>query len=274
MLLSISIKAQTNKVIVVDNANQFVDAIGSDRTIQLKGNTIYLSEVDETKSGEKYIFEEEYDGHELVIFDVTNLKIIGATDNPVKIVTKPVYGDVIVFENCDNITIENVDAGHGPEKGGCSGGVFNFINSKNITINKSILYGSGIEGITAQNVTYLKCNNTIIRGCTYSIITLNNCNNFEFNDCEFSDNEEFDLVNIHNSKTIKFYSCAFSNNRTGTDEYSDYSLFNVTNSTAVSLKDCKIESNLTSYFCKKENTVEMTNTKLENNSFKKGKFKE
>ena len=35
-----------------------------------------------------------------------------------------------------------------------------------------------------------------------------------------------------------------------------------------------IVSNLTAYFCKKANTIELTNTKLENNSFKKGNFKE
>ena len=270
----INLKAQNSKVIIVDNVDQFVDAIGSDRTIQLKGSTIYLSNVSPGKSGSNYRFAEEYDGYELVITGVSNLKIIGLGNKPVKIITKPVYGDVIVFENCTNITIENVDAGHGPEKGECSGGVFNFFNSKNITINKSIMYGSGMEGITAKTVTGLKCNNSIIRGCTYSIMSLDNCNEFEFNNCEFTDNEKFDLVNISNCIGVKFNSCVFGNNRTGTDEYSDYALFNVIQSMSVVLKDCTVESNLTAFFCKKANTIELSSTKLENNSFKKGNFVE
>lgn len=274
ILLTFNLIAQTNRVVVVDNADQFVDAIGSDRTIQLLGSTIYLSNVSPGKSGINYRFDEEGDGHELVIFGVSNLKILGLGIKPVKIITKPIYGDVTVFDNCDNITIENVDAGHGPEKGGCTGGVFNFTKCKNITINKSILYGSGMEGITSEDVTNLKCNNTIIRGCTESIMSLSNCNEFEFSNCEFTDNEQFDLVNISNCIGVKFKSCTFSNNSTGTDEDSDYSLFNITQSISVVLKDCIIESNLTSFFCKKANSIEMSNSKLENNSFKKGNFKE
>lgn len=274
ILLTLNIKAQTNKLIIVDNADQFVDAIGSDRTIQLQGSTIFLSNVMSSERGTNYRFDEEYDGHELVIFGVKNLKIVGLGPKPVKIITKPVYGDVIAFDNCENVTIENVDAGHGPEKGGCTGGVFNLKNCKNVAINNSILYGSGMEGITAEAVTNLKCNNTIIRGCTYSIMSLNNCKKFEFNNCEFTDNKEFDLVNISNCNGVKFVSCDFSNNSTGIEEYSDFSLFNVTKSTSVLLKDCRVESNQTVFFCKKANTIEMSNTKLENNSFTKGRFME
>lgn len=268
-----NLNAQT-KTIIVDTPDDFVNAIGSDRVIQLKGSTIYLSNVSSTKQGTNYKFNQEYDGHELVIFGVNNLKIVGLGNKPVKIITKPVYGDVLVFENCNNITIENVEAGHGPEKGGCTGGVFNISNSKNFIINKSIMYGSGMEGITTENVTGLKCNNSIIKGCTYSIMTLNNCNDFEFNSCEFNDNKEYDLVNISNCINVKFNSCSFANNQTGTEEYADYAIFNVSQSMSIVLKDCMIENNLTSYFCKKANTIELNNTKLENNSFKKGNFKE
>lgn len=271
--ICIGLNAQT-KVITVDTPDEFVDAIGSDRTIQLKGSSIYLSNVSPDKRGANYKFVKEYDGNELTIFGVNNLKIIGLGNKPVKIITKPVYGDVIAFENCNNITIENVDAGHGPEKGGCTGGVFNISNSKNFIINKSIMYGSGMEGITAENVTGLKCNNSIIKGCTYSIMTLNNCNDFEFISCEFTDNKEYDLVNISNCISVKFNSCSFANNQTGTEEYADYAIFNVSQSMSIVLKDCMIENNLTAFFCKKANTIELNNTKLENNSFKKGNFKE
>jgi len=166
VFLSVSVSAQKRKVIVVDHPDKFVDAIGSNRTIKLKGKEINLKDVSAGKSGANYRFDKEHDGFELVIFGVKNLQIIGMGKNQVKITTEPQYGDVIVFENCENITIENVDAGHGPEKGYCTGGVFNFSNSQNITINQSILYRIGMEVITAEGVRNFKCNKSIIRGCT------------------------------------------------------------------------------------------------------------
>lgn len=209
-----------------------------------------------------------------MISGVNNLKIIGIGNKPVEIMTKPVYGDVLVFKKCENITIENVNAGHGPEKGGCTGGVFNFLDCKNININKSIMYGSGMEGITAENVTNLKCNKSIITGCTYSIVTLKQCKKFEFNNCKFSENQEFDLVNISACSGILFNECKFSDNQTGVDQYSDYSIFNVDNDVKIILKDCKIANNKAVYLCKNDNKIEFMNCIFENNEFKKGKFRE
>jgi hypothetical protein len=257
------------KSFTVETADQFVDAIGSDRIIKLKSD-IDLSTVKSDKKGQFFQFKKEYDGYELNISGVKNLKIIGLGDKPIKITTKPQYGDVIAFDNCTNVFIENVDAGHGPQKGYCTGGVFNISNSKSFTINKSILYGSGTEGITARNVIGLKCTNTIIRGCTYSIMTLNTCEKFQFTNCEFSDNQEFDLVNIANSKEIKFVKSTFLNNRTGTESYSDYALFNVSES-SVSLTNCVIEKNTAISFEKTKNSIQLIGTSPKDNTFRQSK---
>lgn len=266
--------AQKIKVKTVNNAKEFIKAIAPNTTIQLKGATIYLSELSSDNSGDYYRFNKEYDGYELVIQNVDNFKIQGLGETPVKIITKPVYGDVLVFENCNNIILENIDAGHGPEKGGCTGGVLNFINSNEISINNSIMFGSGMEGITAFKVTGLECNNSIIRGCTYSIMTLTDCRNFEFSNCEFSDNQEFDLINIFKSQNIKFLNCDISNNRTGTESYSDYSVFKIGTSTGVELKNSSVTSNKSVHFCSDESALEIKKTEFGNNHFDRGKFKE
>jgi hypothetical protein len=252
----------------VDSPDEFINAIGSDRIIQLK-STIHISDIFSTKKGLNHRFEAVFDGYELTIVGVSNLKIEGLGNKPVEIITKPQYGNVLTFKNCNNITIENIEAGHGPEKGYCTGGVFNFVDSKNITINKSIMYGSGIEGITAENTTDLKCNNSIIRECTYCIMTLKNCNDFEFTNCEFTDNQEFDLVNLSDCNNTIFNTCKFANNRTGTEDYSDFAFFNVHNSSSIILKDCLIENNVANYFCRNKNSIELHDTKIKNNSFTK-----
>lgn len=277
LFFSISSFCQSSTIIKVNNALEFVEAIGSNRTIQLAGNTIYLSDISSSKSGSNYRFDEEYDGHELVIFDVSNLKIIGLGPKPVKIITKPVYGDVLVFNNCSDIFLENIDAGHGPEKGGCTGGVLNFFDSKNISIKNSVLFGSGMEGITAEQVEKLNCENTIIRGCTYSIMTLINCEQIKFNDCEFYDNKEFDLINLFDCINVSFSKCNISNNQTGySEEYDfyDYSIFNINQSMGIKLEECNITNNMSCYFSKKANSFDFKDCTLENNDFKKGKFKE
>ena len=264
------------KTIVVDSPDEFVNAIGSDRIIQLKGSTIYISEISSKEQGANYRFNDadSDDSYELVIFGVSNMKIEGLGNEPVKIITKPEYGNVLVFENCNNITIENIEAGHGPEKGYYIGGVFKIINSTNFTINKSIMYGSGIEGITAENVTGLKCNNSIIRECSYGIMTLYECFDFEFNNCEFSDNEEFDLVNISNCTNVKFSICTFVNNKTSTNyDFVEYAVFNVDESKSISINDCLIKNNVANFFYKKEGSIELNNIKLENNLFEKGDYK-
>lgn len=275
LMVTFLISAQT-KVITVNNADEFINAIGSDRTIQLSGNTLYLSNVSPSTKGTNYKFEQVNDGYELSIFGVNNLKIVGLGEKPVKILTKPTYGNVVSFSNCTNISIENVDAGHGPEKGVCSGGVFRIINSNNFFINSSIMYGCGTEGIYADNVSNLKCTNSTIRSCSNSIMSLYNCNEIEFNKCTFNDNSNYDQININNCINVKFQSCVIENNQTiyGENAFSDPSLFNVNQSMSVVLKDCVIQNNLAVYFCNKSNAITLENTKLENNEFKKGNFGE
>jgi hypothetical protein len=271
---------QTGKIITVDNADEFVDAIGPDRTIQLKGSTIYLSNVASSKRNTYFQFAEIWEGeHELVITGVSNMKIIGLGDKPVEINAKPEEGDVISFLNCSNIIIENVDAGHGPTKGGCDGGVFNFSNCKNITIDKSIMYGSGTFGIAAKDVEGLICKNSTIRGCSRSILVLENCNNSEFNNCDLTENEtEYgNLINIENCIGIKFNNCDITRNITrlsGEDEWSQYSMFEILKSMNISLVDCIIKNNSCDYLANKPNSFEFSNSKMENNNFNLGNFKE
>ena len=277
-----------SKIIEVYNANQFVDAIGPNRTINLMG-TINLSEIDTNKFGDYYRIQNAYDGPELVIHHIEYLNIVGVDEYPIEILTKPRYGWVLVFEDCKNIMIDNVNAGHFPDKGGCTGGVFYFKDCRNILINNSIMYGSGTEGIRTEKVKNLQCNNSIIWGCTYYIMTLNNSMYIEFNNCKFNNNEEFDLINISTCINVEFNSCEFMNNKNGStrintrtkqeyggcyESYTNDALFDVNESISVVLNNCSIKNNNTCYFLRTENTLELNNTVFENNKFNKGLYQD
>ena len=143
--------------------------------------------------------------------------------------------------------------------------------------HKQNLAKGGIEGITAEYVNNLKCNNSVIRGCSYSIMTLSNCWEFEFNECEFSDNKEFDLINLSECKNVIFSKCNITNNHTGySEEYEfyDYSIFNINRSMGVKLEECDITNNMSCYFSKKANSFEIKDCTIEHNDFKKGDYKE
>lgn len=274
LLISLASIAQSPSIYKVTNEVEFINAIGSDRTIQLTGDAIYLPRFGNEKFGKYYRFDEENDGFELVILGVTGLKIVGTNNAPTKILTEPKYGDVIVFENCSDIEILNIEAGHFPEVGFCSGGVFSFVDSKNIKIDSSILFGSGIEGINAKGVSNLRCEDVIIKGCSYGILTLNTCNDIVFKNCIFDDNREFDLINISDCTNISFVKCTIDHNETDCShsdiESLQFSILNIMQSEEVVLTDCIIQNNIACQLSRDSNSYKLINCNLVNNYFRNG----
>ena len=275
ILLCISFNHIYSSEIKVYNANQFVDAIGSNVTLLLM-DSIILSEIDEDKSGSNYRMQEAHDGRELVITNVENLNIIGSTEYPTDIITDPRYGFVLIFENCSKILIDNINAGH-TDPGYCEGGVFSFLDCQNITIDNSIMFGSGTTGIWAVNVKNLKCNNSLIWGCTYDIMSLKNCMYFQFNNCEFSSNRGFDMIYIKNSIKIEFNDCIVKNNNTNFgcgSNYGELSLLDISESISIVLNNCVIENNTMCYFTKNKSDLTLNNTIFQNNNFGLGVYKD
>lgn len=259
--------------IKVSTAEEFVNAIGSDREIELAGGVYILSGVSPYKEFSDCRFVPVYDGFELQINKVKNLLIKNKKNEKVKILTNPKYGYVLSFVDCENIVIENIEAGHGPEKGYCTGGVFNFLNCMSIVLNNNELFGSGTEGITAIKVTDLIINNSEIKDCSYSIMTLDSVSNVSINNCEFKNNREFDMINLTNSQDIMLNNCSIKNNSSENTSYSDYCLFNVLLSKNIILNNCEIKNNSLDYFCSQAGVLVLNNTELKNNTFTKGKYK-
>jgi len=88
-----------------------------------------------------------------------------------------------------------------------------------------------MEGLTTNQTANLTFENSVIRGCTYSIMTLENSSDFKFINSTFEDNQEYDLVNITKCTKITFDTVKFYHNSTNTSNFEDGSvLFNVTDS--------------------------------------------
>lgn len=251
--------------VVVSNTKELLENIGPNKTIILKSGDYNL--LDSTVSNNIYIkYEKVYDGSQLVINNVANLTLKAEADTNVNLLIHPRYANVLNFRNCNDINISGVIAGHYPDEGYCTGGVFAFDDSKNINIDTSELFGCGTEGLTLNNVENLTFTNSIIKECSYGIMTLNNCKNIKFNDSEFRDNREFSLINLSACTDITFNKCKIHNNLT--DRYfSDYYLFQVDEYSRAIVKDCSIFDNEVSYLTNNVENVIFTNVDFNNNSF-------
>ena len=199
--------------IVVSNVDEFIKAIGPDRTIILKPGIYNLSEVKDVMDTE-YVEWAYYSGDpaKLVIKNLKDLTISGDKEFPSKIVTNSRL-DVIDFKNVDNVTLQFIISGHVPKKfSDCVGAVLSFIDSKNIKISDSTMFGSGTIGLDLNNVQNLTFDNSVIRECSVSGTSITDSDNIKFTNSNFVNNDLGVLISIDESQNILFEKCKFNNN--------------------------------------------------------------
>lgn len=177
--------------ITVTTVDEFLAAIGPERTIILDGELFDLSTASDYGSvgGKYYWWQEDYDGPGLIIDGVTGLTIKAASSDPkaTTIAAIPRYADVLEFHNCDDLTLIGFTAGHTKEPGSCSGGVLCFQNCGGITVDACRLYGCGILGIEAQNCTSIKARDCEIYECSQGAVYMSYTDGIEFINCDVHD---------------------------------------------------------------------------------------
>lgn len=175
----------------VKTIDEFLEVIGPERTIVLDGTNFDLSKA-KNYGGlgtEYYDWEETYDGPQLVIHDVKGLNIIAKDPDPsaTTLEALPRYANVLVFRNCENITVAGFTAGHTKEKGTCAGGVIYFSECKNLRVESMRLYGCGDMGIDTFMCSNIDVVNTEIYECTSGAICFVNTKGINFIDCNIHD---------------------------------------------------------------------------------------
>ena len=159
------------ETVTVTTVDEFLGAIGSNREIILKGDVFNLSTASENAAGcgENWFWEDPFDGPQLVITGVSNLIIRGdGTDRTqVNIYAVPRYANVLTFRGCSNITLSGFTAGHTEEPGYCTGGVLNFMDCTNVTVDDCGLFGCGTLGVYGNLCTNIAVLNCDIYECSY-----------------------------------------------------------------------------------------------------------
>ena len=204
----------------VYSMQEFIDAIAPNTTIYVEPGIYNISEyLDDLASdyGVEYWntlyeyvdIELVFDGTQLDISNVPNLCIYGDADDraDVEFITEPRYADVLHFENCDYLDIENLTMGH-TDTGNCAGDVIGLYNCNDAFLNNMDLYGCGVYGIGADNTVNISVNDSRIHDCYYGFANYYYCRgSLQFNNCSL-DNSEGGL-NAFNSDTVVFNSCYF-----------------------------------------------------------------
>lgn len=175
----------------VGSVDEFLSAIGPNRTIVLTAELYDLSTASDygTHGGEYYMWQEGFDGPQLVISCVDGMKIV-SSDGEAKrhtISAVPRYANVLYFENCTDIELSGFTAGHTMEPGQCAGGVIMLQNCRSTSISSCRLFGCGILGIEAKNSSGLYVENTEIYECSQGGVHLYMTENVRFTNCSYHD---------------------------------------------------------------------------------------
>lgn len=183
--------AQPQTTVTVTTPDEFLAAIAPDTEIIVDAELMDLSQAANygTGSGSFYRWVETFDGPELYLSGVSNLTIRGSGEDRTANVLSavPRYANVLNFENCANILVQNLTAGHTQEPGSCAGGVLAFINCQDVLVENCVLFGCGTLGVKAYNSKNMQIVRNEIYECSVGGVEFTNCDTVNVDDNIFRD---------------------------------------------------------------------------------------
>ena len=205
----------------VSSLEEFIDAIEPGANIVFKKGTYdFTPDLEELygSDGKKFNKKHEYvqiidcfDGVELVIQDVEGLTISGQEGKNIELQVEPRYADVIRFENCTDISLNNMTMGHTEDLGSCAGDVLEFAECENISLDDMDLYGCGTYAVNANDTSSISVTNSTLRDCSYGLVWISSCDDVTFKSCEMSGTSGFTMLEIYRSD-VTFNKCTFEDN--------------------------------------------------------------
>jgi hypothetical protein len=195
------------KVYHVDNVDDFLAAIGSDTTIYVDAELLDFSTAANYGGygGNNYYWRADFDGPNLIITGVENFHIIGQGKDRTTLQAVPRYAEVLNFDGCSNISIENLTAGHLKEApGSCAGDVFEFTDCGEILVRGCGLFGCGVNAIYATNCQGLTVEDTEMYECSNLGAQLMRCSGVTFTGCEIHDCT-YNSVYVGDNSTAVFW---------------------------------------------------------------------
>lgn len=164
--------------IKVNTVDEFLAALGSDRTILLEPGIYDLSKSTTygmADIGESYRWESVFDGYELVLTAVQNLTIQGSARDAVTISTDPRNAAVITLDNCADVCLDSLTAGHNFLGQNCEGPVVRLQSCLATEFHQVGLYGCGATGVEALSCREILLDNSEIYDCSSTGLYISDC---------------------------------------------------------------------------------------------------
>lgn len=205
----------------VKNGQEFVNALGSNRTI------IVTRPIDITDYVPRWPSKDD------LIQGYDNLTIKGQ-NGKVKIYVRDGSVEVMTIRDCYNLKLENLILGH-DDVPDCGQGVLYYTSCSDCEIKNCDLYGCGFEGLVCEGCTNFKVNNTVIHDCYASLVILNRCQYMTFTGCTLRDSDiDCGISTDSNCGSIVFSNCTLSDKR----REGNGSLFDL--DSEITLKNCTV----------------------------------
>lgn len=185
----------------VRTVEEFLAAIAPDTCIVLEEGVYDLSTAADYggRGGDWYSWEECYDGFSLCLSEVTGLRIRGAGREDTLISAQPRYAAVFSFQNCRDVGLAELTAGHSEAPAYCVGNVLDFDSCRDVSLDNCGLFGCGVMGIWAWNCENLQVQGTEIYECSSAAATIDDCRDVSFDGCSIYDCDEGnDILYVHN----------------------------------------------------------------------------
>ncbi|NDV69201.1 right-handed parallel beta-helix repeat-containing protein [Dysgonomonas sp. 25] len=210
---------EKEKTIYVTDEVEFVEAIGSDRTIIIQVDELNLtSDTIEAKMREKndqYKISEFYDS----LYGLKNLTIIGRSgageyeeEYSTRLVSDETSDIIFFVSYSSNITLRNLHMTHDVPPGGCEEGVFSAFKCQNLHIRNCTFDGSGIVGIALDSVTNAVIESSYFLNNSDNAIKVRDSENIHFFQCSVYQNKTaYPTVSVNNS-SVRFGRCYLSSN--------------------------------------------------------------
>ncbi|MCY2929028.1 MAG: right-handed parallel beta-helix repeat-containing protein [Planctomycetota bacterium] len=199
-------------VMAVATAEEFVKAIGPDRIIELAPGQYNLTKLTRRKL-DHVRWTEAIDGeYDLHIRDCPRLEIRGAGKEPVHIVINAGYASVLNFHNCPSLTLSNLELGHEKILGYCTGGVVVIEGTTGVMIDRCLLYGCGIEGLTLTKVKDLTFRDSTVEKCTNNILVARDCDKLAFERSVFRRCTQYGGFDFVDCMAVTFTDCQVEGN--------------------------------------------------------------
>lgn len=235
-----SVPAAEVKVTTVD---EFLNALGSDKTIDLEPGIYDLSQATsygQADTGESYRWVEVFDGYELELTAVQNLVIRGAEREAVTICTDPRNAAVISLDNCADVTLSGFTAGHNYYGQACEGPVVRLQSCLGTEFTDLGLYGCGAIGVEVRQSREVRLRDCEIYDCSSDGIYLYECVDATVVNTDFRDIGKnglgWTVIGSSDSSKVTFSRCTVRNCQT-------YDYLNIWNCSDFTVEDTVFAGN-------------------------------